>query len=157
MRKPFVAIDSDKLTVESCARPDLKNLLPEMTPIELQDRDGEPLPISLAFFHGPQGHTVFIGDGDGVPRSVIARNTAAILGQLVGFFDLDIPTTTFVRHIVSEQGSAFGRFQVSWNANEVASYTFKILHNLDEELAIRQVIQKHDRVAVVESGVSLAC
>ncbi len=135
----------------------MKNLLPDMTPIELQDRDGEPLPISLAFFHGPQGHTVFIGDGEGVPRSVIARNTAAILGQLVGFFDLDIPTTTFVRHIVSEQGSAFGRFQVSWNANEVASYTFKILHNLDEELAIRQVIQKHDRVAVVESGVSLAC
>ncbi|GEM_PF-4800109 len=135
----------------------MKNLLPDMTPIELQDRDGEPLPIKLAFFHGPEGHTVFIGDGEGMPRSLVARNTAAILGQLLGFFDLDIRTTTFVRHIVAEQGSAFGRFEVIWSANEVSSYTFKILHNLDEELAVRQVLQQHDRVAVVEDGVSLAC
>ncbi|MGH1370550.1 MAG: hypothetical protein ACRBBW_00840 [Cellvibrionaceae bacterium] len=134
-----------------------KNLLPDMTPIELQDRDGEPLLITLSFFHGPSGHTVFIGDGEGVHRSVIARNTAAILGQLVGFFDLDIANTTFVRHIVSPQGSAFGRFEVTWNVNEVASYTFKILHNLDEELAVRKVITNDDRVAVVEDGISLAC
>lgn len=134
-----------------------KNLLPGMTPIELQDRDGEPLSITLAFFHGRSGHTVFIGDGEGVHRSVIARNTAAILGQLVGYFDLDIPNTTFVRHIVSPQGSAFGRFDVKWNVNEVASYTFKILHNLDEELSVRKVIADDDRVSVVDDGVSLAC
>ncbi len=134
-----------------------KNLLPEMTPIELQDRDGEPLPITLAFFHGAGGHTVFIGDGEGISHTVIARNTAAILGQLVGYFDLDVGTTAFVRHIVSPQGSAFGRFEVNWNVNEVSSYTFKILHNLDEELSVRKVIEDDDRVAVVDEGISLAC
>jgi hypothetical protein len=134
-----------------------KNLLPEMTPIELQDRDGEALPITLAFFHGADGHTVFIGDGEGVSHAVIARNTAAILGQLVGYFDLDINTTTFVRYIVSPHSCAFGRFDVKWSANEVSSYTFKILHNLDEELSIRKVIETDDRVAVVEEGISLAC
>lgn len=134
-----------------------KNLLPDMTPIELQDREGGPLPIKLAFFHGATGMTVFIGDGDGVHHSVIARNTAAILGQLVGYFDLDILNTTFVRHIVSPQGSAFGRFKVSWRTNEVSSYTFKILHNLDEELAVRQILEKDERVVVADPDVSLAC
>lgn len=133
-----------------------KNTLPDMTPVELQDRDGESLPVTLALFQLDGSQTVFIGDGAGVHHSVIARNTAVILEQLVSLFDLDVLNTTFMRHIVSPAGSTFGRFKLNWRASEVSSYTFKILHNLDEEVAVRHVISHGERIVVVLDEVSLA-
>lgn len=126
-----------------------KNLMPKMVDVNLLDKEGSMVPVSVKLIQHNQREYLFLSDKGSSPESSIARNTAAFIAQLVERFQLDTTTVSFFRHIYTpESGSVFGHFSIDWQAGKPVSYTFKVLSNYEQVQKIQTILLEGTAVAL---------
>ncbi|BFM17251.1 hypothetical protein R50073_34340 [Maricurvus nonylphenolicus] len=124
-----------------------QNLLPDMELLSVKDRDGNPCDIGVQALRHDDDTYIFLSDMS--EETVIARNSAVIINQLVKRLRLNYEKTQFVRHVhTAQSGSLFGRFNIQWDGLAVGSYTFNMLNNLDEADSIREVLFMGDAMPI---------
>ena len=123
------------------------NLLSEMHAVELRDRDGRSACVDVKAFQDQDTTHVFLSDPPAVGASSVARNCAIYIAQLVERFDFPIEETQFYRHIyIPDNGSLFGRFNLTWEQGKLTAYTFSMLNVIDEGQNIHELIERSDPV-----------
>jgi len=126
--------------------------LTDMVEVALLDRDGQAITLDVALYQYEETVAVFLSETDEHP-GIIARSSATLIEQLKVQFDLDVMSTTFLRHIaVASVGSLFGRFKLTWRGGEVVSYTFSMLNGIGEEREVRHIIAEGVRLTVIETA-----
>ena len=124
-----------------------QNLLPDMLRITLLDRDNQSVDLGINILSYDNTTYIFMADVDEQP--VLARNASGFISQLVQKLRLDCAATQFVRHVFTPQsGSLFGMFDVQWQEQTVASYSFTMLNHVDEADSIREVLLMGNSLAV---------
>lgn len=125
--------------------------LTDMVEVALQDREGQSVTLDVALYQYEETVAVFLSETAEHP-GIIARNSATLIEQLRSEFDLDVMSTTFLRHIaVASVGSMFGRFKLTWRGGEVVSYTFGMLNGIGEEREVHHIIAEGVRLTVIEA------
>jgi hypothetical protein len=108
-------------------------LMPKMTGVQLRDRDGVSVTVDVKVFAHGGKVVVVMADRSTATSSLIARNAATYIVQLVERLQLHPGATQFFRHVYfPQQGSLFGRFDVVWQEQQLISYSFVMLNNLDD-------------------------
>ena len=124
------------------------NLLPNLSNVELHDKEGKAVQLQIRLYEHQGKYALFMADGPTAP--VLARNAATLITQLVARLDLPVVDTHFYRHIyLPHQGSVFGAFQLGWLANRTIShYTFAMMTPQLEDLSIRRFLSEGRHVPV---------
>lgn len=123
------------------------NLLPNLSRIELVDKQGNPVQLLVKLFEHQGRYAVFIEDS---ANGVLARNAGTVISQLVRRLALPVAQTSFYRHIyLPHQGSVFGCFQMGWGEeNSINHYTFSMMSPLVDDLAVRRTLKEGKPVSV---------
>lgn len=125
------------------------NHLPKMTPVLLNDRDGHEVVVDVKVFALAGVVSVFLSDKTADASGLISRNAACYLAQLIQRLGVHPASTRFYRHVNHpQQGSLFGRFDIVWDGDELASYKFVMLSNLDEGKNLKEWIAKATNVPI---------
>jgi len=125
--------------------------LSNMVEVELLDRDGQPVTLDVALYQYEETVAVFLSETAEFP-GVIARSSATLMEQVREQFELDVMSTTFLKHIeVASVGSLFGRFKLTWRGGEIVSYTFSMLNGIAEEREVHHIIAEGVRLTVIET------
>lgn len=117
------------------------NLLPQMSPVQLLDRDGSKAQVDIKVLSFQGDTHVFMTDRANVGRASIGRNGGVYIPQLVERLALDRARSYFYRHVfMSTSGSLFGRFDLDWQSDELSSYTFSMLNSLDQGRQLKSLL-----------------
>lgn len=117
------------------------NLIPDMSAVQLLDRDGCKVQVDIKAFHFQGDTHVFMADRANVGRASIGRNGGVYIPQLAERLALDRNRSYFYRHVfMPASGSLFGRFELEWQQRELASYTFSMLNDLDQGRQLKQLL-----------------
>lgn len=123
------------------------NLLPNLSRMELSDKQGNAVQLQVKLFEHQGRFALFIEDS---VQGVLARNAGTIISQLVRRLDLPVAQTSVYRHIyLPHQGSVFGCFQMGWGeGGSINHYTFSMMSPLVDDLAVRRVLKEGKPVNV---------
>ncbi len=124
-----------------------KNLLPNMQPMQLTDRDGMVFTVQIEVRKREDQYFVFLSDTHQLGGSRIAQDAMYCFGEIRKQLKLEARKTVFYRHIYQQNmGSLFGRFDMKWGDSSPTTYKFQMLTNIDDLQSVKNLLRDSEAV-----------
>lgn len=123
------------------------DLLPDMQTESLLCRSGEQVEIFVEVIQYQGLHHVFLREQHRFSESSIASNAMTFVEQLLQRYQLDSSQSHFYRYVYTPAvGALFGCFSIDWQAGSAASYSFKMLNQLEAQQQLEPIVKLGERV-----------
>jgi|GEM_PF-3008606 len=122
------------------------DLLPDMQTESLLCRSGGQVEIFVENIQYQGRHHIFLREQHRFSESSIASNAMTFVEQLLRRYQLEPKQSHFYRYVYTPTvGALFGCFSIDWQSGSAASYSFKMLNQLEAQQQLEPIIKLGQR------------